>query len=71
MKNKKYHTVGTVSKYHTVGTVSKYHTVGTVPKTNRNSQKEAKLIHLKHKYMTIHFPGLVQWYRHFNKKWRG
>ena len=32
MKNKKYHTVGTVPKYHTVGTVPKYHTVGTVPK---------------------------------------
>ena len=44
MKNKKYHTVGTVPKYHTVGTVPKYHTVrtlskyhnvGTVPKSNR------------------------------------
>jgi hypothetical protein len=32
MKNKKYHTVGTVLKYHTVGTVLKYHTVGTVLK---------------------------------------
>ena len=32
MKNKKYHTVGTVPKYHTVVTVPKYHTVGTVPK---------------------------------------
>jgi hypothetical protein len=35
MKNKKYHTVGTVPKYHTVGTVPKYHTVGTVPKSNK------------------------------------
>ena len=35
MKNKKYHTVGTVLKYHTVGTVLKYHTVGTVPKSNK------------------------------------
>ena len=34
MKNKKYHTVGTVLKYHTVGTVLKYHTVGTVLKYN-------------------------------------
>ena len=32
MKNKKYHTVGTVLEYHTVGTVPKYHTIGTVPK---------------------------------------
>ena len=32
MKNKKYHTVGTVLKYHTVRTVLKYHTVGTVVK---------------------------------------
>jgi hypothetical protein len=32
MKNKKYHTVGTVPKYHAVGTVPKYHAVGTVPR---------------------------------------
>ena len=32
MKNRKYHTVGTVPKYHTVETVPKYHTVRTVPK---------------------------------------
>ena len=32
MKNRKYHTVGTVPIYHTVGTVPKYYTVGTVPK---------------------------------------
>jgi hypothetical protein len=32
MKNKKYHTVGTVPKYHPVGTVPKYHAIGTVPK---------------------------------------
>ena len=31
MKNKKYHTVGTIPKYHTVGTIPKYHTVGTIP----------------------------------------
>ena len=47
MKNKKYHTVGTVLKYHTVGTglkyhtvgtVLKYHTVGTVPNSNRKTK---------------------------------
>jgi hypothetical protein len=32
MKNKKYHTVGTIQKYHTVGTIQKYHTVGTIQK---------------------------------------
>ena len=32
MRNKKYHTVGTVLKYHTVRTVLKYHTVRTVLK---------------------------------------
>ena len=32
MKNKKYHTAGTVPKYHAVGTFPKYHAVGTVPK---------------------------------------
>ena len=32
MKNRKYHSVGTVLKYHTIGTVLKYHTVGRVPK---------------------------------------
>ena len=31
------------------------------------SQKEAKLIHLTHKYMTAHF---LAWQTHFNKKWR-
>jgi hypothetical protein len=38
MKNKKYHTVGTVPKYHTVGTVPKYHTVGTVKKSNEKQK---------------------------------
>ena len=32
MKNKKYHSVGTVPKYHPVGIVPKYHPVGIVPK---------------------------------------
>ena len=32
MKDKTYHTVGTLIKYHTVGTLLKYHTVGTIPK---------------------------------------
>ena len=32
MKNKKYHSVGTILKYHIVGTVLKYHTVGTILK---------------------------------------
>ena len=32
MKNKKYHTVGTILKYHIVGTILKYHTVGTILK---------------------------------------
>ena len=31
MKNKKYHTVGTLPNYHTVGTLQNYHTVGTLP----------------------------------------
>jgi hypothetical protein len=30
MKNKKYHTVGTIQKYHTVGTIQKYNTVGSI-----------------------------------------
>ena len=30
MKNKEYHTVGTILKYHTVGTILNYHTVGTI-----------------------------------------
>ena len=34
MKNKKYHTVGTIQKYHTVATIQKYHTVGTIQKSN-------------------------------------
>jgi hypothetical protein len=38
MKNKKYHTVGTVPKYHAVGTVPKYHTVGTVLKSNEKQK---------------------------------
>ena len=42
MKNKKYHTVGTVPKYHTVEQFKnlekqKYHTVGTIPKSNEKS----------------------------------
>jgi len=32
MKNKKYHTDGTILKYHTDGTILKYHTDGTIPK---------------------------------------
>jgi hypothetical protein len=35
-------------------TNNKYHTVGTVPKSKRHS------IPLTPKYMTAHFPGLVQ-----------
>jgi hypothetical protein len=34
--------------------------IGTIPKSNRNLQKEAKLITLTHIYMTIDLPGLVQ-----------
>jgi hypothetical protein len=44
----------------------KYHTVGT--KSNRKIVERGKLIPLTHKYMTAHFPGLVQY---FNKKCRG
>jgi len=36
--------------------IIKYHTVGTVPK----SYKNAKSIPLKHKYMSTHYPGIVQ-----------
>jgi hypothetical protein len=39
MKNKKYHTVGTVLKYHTAGTVLKYHTVGKVIKNTTLSEQ--------------------------------
>ena len=60
MKNKKYHTVGTVLKYHTVGTVLKYHTVGTVLKSNRLIVEEAISIPLTHIYITAQFPGLEQ-----------
>ena len=39
----------------------KYHTVGTFPKPNRKFvEKGTKCTHLTHKYMTYHFPGLVQ-----------
>jgi len=39
----------------------KYYTVGTVPKSNQIIlQIEDKLIHLTHKYMTAHFPDLVE-----------
>ena len=46
----------------------KYHTVRTFPKSNRKIVERGKLIPLTHKYMTAHFPGLVQY---FNKKFRG
>ena len=42
MKNKKYHTVGTVPKYHTVGTVPKYHTVGTVQKSRKAKKSHCR-----------------------------
>jgi len=38
----------------------KYHTAGRFPKSNRKIVKEAKSIPLTHKYMTAHFPDLVQ-----------
>ena len=44
-------------KYHTVGTVLKYHTVGTVPNPIQKLYKEAKLIPLTH--MTSQFPAMV------------
>ena len=43
MKNKKYHTVGTVLIYHTVGTVLIYHTVGTFPKSDRKIVEIGKM----------------------------
>ena len=66
-KTKQYHTVGTIPKsnrktkqYHTVGTVPQYHTVGTVPTTNRKTIERDKMDTTTHKYMTAHFPDLVQ-----------
>jgi len=39
----------------------KYHDIGTVSKSNRKMlETEVKLIPLKYKYMTAHFPGLIQ-----------
>jgi hypothetical protein len=43
MKNKKYHTVGTIQKYHTVGTIQKYHTVGTIQKSNIKIVERGKI----------------------------
>ena len=37
----------------------KYHTVGTFKNPIEKSVKGEKLISVKHKYMTAHFPGLV------------
>jgi hypothetical protein len=37
-----------------------YNTVGTFLKSQRKYYEEAKFIPLTHKYMTAHFPGLVQ-----------
>jgi hypothetical protein len=37
-----------------------YNTVETFPKSQRKYYEEAKFIPLTHKYMTTHFPGLVQ-----------
>jgi hypothetical protein len=34
--------------------------VGTIPKSNINTEKEAKSKVLAHKYMIAHFLGLVQ-----------
>jgi hypothetical protein len=42
--------------------------IGTIPKSNRNLQKEAKLITLTHIYMTIDLPGLVQALQYKAKK---
>ena len=64
MKNKKYHTVGTIlkttlselfQKYHTVGTILKYHTVGTIPKIPhcRNNSKNTTLLEQFQKYHTV------------------
>ena len=66
----KYHTVRTVQKLCRKNTtlseqfrnyVEKYHTVRTIPKS---CSKILELIQtpilLTHKYMTVHFPGLVQ-----------
>jgi hypothetical protein len=40
---------------------NKYYTAGTIPKSNRKiAEREVKSIPLTHKYMTIHFPGLLQ-----------
>ena len=59
MKNKIYHTVGTIPKYHTVGTIPKYHTVGTIPKSNIKIVERGKIVNpntqihdVTHKYMT-------------------
>jgi hypothetical protein len=42
---------------------TEYHTMGTIPKSNRKVvEREAKIVTpgFTHKYMTAHFPGLVQ-----------
>jgi len=38
----------------------KYNTIGTVSKSNRTIVKRGKIDILTYKYMTTHFPGLVQ-----------
>jgi hypothetical protein len=36
------------------------HTVGTIANSNVKSVESCKIDNLTHKYMTDHFPGLVQ-----------
>jgi hypothetical protein len=38
----------------------KYHTFGTVPNSNREIVGRGNIDTLRHKYLTDHFPGLVQ-----------
>ena len=36
------------------------HTVGTIPKSNIKIAERNKIDTIAHKYMTAHFPGLIQ-----------
>ena len=60
MKNKKYHTVGTVLKYHTVGTVLKAkRKIVEIGKIGTSNIQIHDLSPLTYKYMTSHFPGFI------------